>query len=527
MRRIALLALLLVLELLTLSVWLDTGALGSASGLAWLIGQWGSLAVRFAVVLTALYSILSYLKKRVALRHALAQLSASPFGWKFLAAHFFALAVFALFSVRLFSPARAGGAGNLTAACWLLSGAAALPLAALAFGTRASWGLALRATAPMGPYAAAGAAAACILGRASDRLWQPATDTTFLLAKAFLRPFLPVVIADPTQYLLGSPRFQVTIAQQCSGLEGAGLMLVFGAVWLWLFRGEFRFPRALLLIPAGIAVLYVLNAVRIAALILIGNAGAEGIAVGGFHSQAGWMAFIVVAAGFAITAQRSPWLTTRPVEETADNPTAAYLAPFLAILCAAMISRALSANVEPLYPLRFFAAAAAIWFYRKSYVRLDWKFGWSALTAGAAVFLIWIGLDKALGMANTSPLPSALAAWAPSARAAWLALRTVAAVVTVPIAEELAFRAFLIRRLMAEDFESVDLRRFSWLAALVSSAAFGAMHGERWIAGALAGLVYALVLRRRGRIGDAVAAHALTNALLAAWVLAGGHWSDW
>jgi membrane protease YdiL (CAAX protease family) len=56
--------------------------------------------------------------------------------------------------------------------------------------------------------------------------------------------------------------------------------------------------------------------------------------------------------------------------------------------------------------------------------------------------------------------------------------------------------------------------------------AFGALHG-RWLAGTLAGLCYALALYRRGRLGDAVLAHATTNALIAADVLATGTWSLW
>lgn len=61
----------------------------------------------------------------------------------------------------------------------------------------------------------------------------------------------------------------------------------------------------------------------------------------------------------------------------------------------------------------------------------------------------------------------------------------------------------------------------------LSSLAFGLLHGERWVAGSLAGLIYAAVFLRRGRIGDAVAAHATTNALLAAWVLAGARRELW
>jgi CAAX prenyl protease-like protein len=108
-----------------------------------------------------------------------------------------------------------------------------------------------------------------------------------------------------------------------------------------------------------------------------------------------------------------------------------------------------------------------------------------------------------------------------------LVFRAAAAVITVPIAEELAFRGFLIRRLMAADFERLDVRKFSLVSLPVSSLAFGLLHGDRWIAGTVAGLLYALVFLRRGRIGDAVAAHAVTNALLAACVLLGGKWYLW
>jgi membrane protease YdiL (CAAX protease family) len=47
------------------------------------------------------------------------------------------------------------------------------------------------------------------------------------------------------------------------------------------------------------------------------------------------------------------------------------------------------------------------------------------------------------------------------------------------------------------------------------------------LAGTIAGLLYAAVFLRRGRIGDAVVAHATTNALLAGYVLLWGKWSLW
>src|SRR5205814_2154908 len=131
----------------------------------------------------------------------------------------------------------------------------------------------------------------------------------------------------------------------CSGLEGMGLMLVFGALWLGFFHQDYRFPRALLLIPVGMGLMFLLNSVRIAALILIGHAGARSVALGGFHSQAGWIAFNCVALGLVSIAGRVPWLSSgrKPaVIDRIESSPDAYLVPFLAILAATMVSRATS-----------------------------------------------------------------------------------------------------------------------------------------------------------------------------------------
>jgi exosortase E/protease (VPEID-CTERM system) len=382
---------------------------------------------------------------------------------------------------------------------------------------------------------------------ALDLSWKPATDLTFRLVQGLLHLFLSNVVADPSSMIIGNPKFTVQILPWCAGFEGTALMLVFSVAWLGYFRREFRFPRALLLIPAGMLVIWLSNALRITALILIGVAGAPKVAAGGFHSQAGWIAFNCVALSFAVLTRHMPWFssprlaadrllsvklsTNRPtvsvVATSGHNPTAAYLTPFLAILAAAMISRAASGGFEWLYPLRFAAAAAVLLFFRSSYSELNWRFGGFSVMAGIGVFGLWLGLDLMTHASQTSTLGGSLASLSAPARVAWLIFRTAAAVITVPVAEELAFRGFLIRRLSSADFDSLSPRHYTYVAIFVSSLAFGLLHGDRWLAGTLAGLIYAVAFLKRGRIGDAVIAHATTNALLAAWVLAGGKWYLW
>lgn len=171
---------------------------------------------------------------------------------------------------------------------------------------------------------------------------------------------------------------------------------------------------------------------------------APGIAAGGFHSQAGWIAFNLVALGFCLALRRVPWLMqpeTIPTlkKHSPQNPTAPYLIPFLAILAAAMISGAASADLSG-FIRWFFAAVAALWYFRRAYADLDWRFGWFAPVLGFVVLAIWLGLDRAAGKHAASAIGSGLAALPVPARVAWLTFRTLAAVVTVPIAEELAFR---------------------------------------------------------------------------------------
>ena len=361
-------------------------------------------------------------------------------------------------------------------------------------------------------------------------MWAPAAQWTFVVVKAILKVFLSGVYTDVSTRSIGTEAFHVEIAPQCSGLEGAALILSFCILWLWLLRREFRFPHALILAPVSVGALFLLNAVRIAALILIGNAGAPDIALGGFHSQAGWIAFNGVAIAIMILARRVPWMTTAqpgvaiaPIAE--ENPGAAYLAPFLVILVAAMVATAASSGFEWLYPLRLVAAGSALWIYRKRYRILDWRFGWEAPAAGALVFALWLGGDWLSGNHPQNPLTRSADPWISMAQNIWLALRLFGAIVTVPIAEELAFRGYLIRRIMSLDFERLSPQAYTAGSLAISSLAFGMLHGSRWIAGTVAGLIYAAVFIRRGRIGDAVVAHAITNGLLAASVLVTGQWN--
>lgn len=560
--RVFSLTLLFICELVVVSIWLDSASLAGSHGFASVIYDWGSWVLRGIVGVSALFATFLWLKHRAAVAQISAELEDVPVAWGLLVWHAIAMAIFGVLSAKLYGASSFGASGvstggpdpNLLSAAWFLAGSAGIGFGACAIVPWSAWRKLLATGGFLWIYASSAILLACVAGNYSRKLWQPASSLTFTMVRWMLRPILPGLFANAAQFQLGTAKFHVIIAPECSGLEGAGLILAFGLVWLLLFRHECRFPQSLALVPAGVVVLFLLNAVRIAALILIGDAGAEEIALGGFHSQAGWILFNAVAVGFCLTIRSVPWFTKEftatsvspcapagggfaatAIDQpdpaghvTADNPTAAYLVPFLAILAAGMLATAVSAGFEWLYVLRMTAAAAALWIFRKHYASLDWRVSWTGILSGAAVFLVWVGCDRFFGgSSRAAGTPAALVAASPLLRSAWITLRAAAAIVTVPIAEELAFRGYVLRRFVSADFESVSPRRVTWLALAGSSIIFGLLHGGLWIAGIVAGIVFGLVWKRRGSMGDAVMAHASANALLAAYVLLYGQWHLW
>ena len=84
-------------------------------------------------------------------------------------------------------------------------------------------------------------------------------------------------------------------------------------------------------------------------------------------------------------------------------------------------------------------------------------------------FLLWILCAHFLLPAAAIPQP--LAAMSPALRGTWIVSRVAASVLIVPIAEELAYRGYLMRRLIHEDFESVPYQSVRWFAIAATAVA--------------------------------------------------------
>ena len=521
--RAAILCGLFVIEKIVLTRFVDLERANAALGAGELFRHSQHFAFRFIVALVAALTVFAFAggkpwrsltPERVQFRPA----------W--IAAHLALIACLAWLSSRLFPSSPSAIPLAAVICLWLACAVAAFLCAFAAMAPLPLWLKAARALGNIWFYSAGAAMAAATAIPLTQELWRSTAAATFELARIILLPVLPGLTADPATRVLGTQRFAVEILEFCSGIEGMSLIVVFMTVWLGYFRKEYRFPRALLLIPLGVTLMFALNAVRICVLVLIGNAGYPEVAEYGFHSQAGWIAFNAVAVGIAAWTRRSRWLN-RNAELTehrqSDNPTALFLMPLLAILAAGMLSHAMSGRFEWFYPLRLVACAAVIVIYRRRLAAIDWRFSWRGPLLGIGVFLVWIVaihfLVPDLGM------PEPLAAVSPVLRLSWIVCRVAGTVLTVPLAEELAYRGFLMRRLQSRDFESLPYERVSWLAVVVSSMLFGVAHGALWLPGSVVGFAYGWIVKRQGRLGEAVTAHMTTNLLVAAFALGSNNWA--
>ena len=149
-----------------------------------------------------------------------------------------------------------------------------------------------------------------------------------------------------------------------------------------------------------------------------------------------------------------------------------------------------------------------------------------ATGVGLVVFGLWIHLDApwmTLGSPSARFLPLDGAG-----SLIWplVVVRWIGAALIVPVMEELFWRSFLMRWVESPQFESVVPQRVGPKAIVLSTFVFMLAH-TLWLAAVIAGLAYALLYVRTGKLWVPVVAHAVTNGVLGVWVVMTGNWSFW
>lgn len=115
----------------------------------------------------------------------------------------------------------------------------------------------------------------------------------------------------------------------------------------------------------------------------------------------------------------------------------------------------------------------------------------------------------------------------------WMAavgMRFLRMVVIVPLVEEIFWRGFLMRYVIAGErpFEAVPFGTHHWKAFVIVTAGVVLIHNPEDYAGALVWgtLMYVLAVRTRS-LGACVTMHAVGNLLLGVYVLQTRQWGFW
>jgi uncharacterized protein len=216
------------------------------------------------------------------------------------------------------------------------------------------------------------------------------------------------------------------------------------------------------------------------------------------------------------------------------SATVAYVAPFATFIGVMALEHALLPNSQILYPLRFVIVLAVILLVSRSVIRLRPKNPLASVVIGVVVFLIWVAPDQLFGYRHFWLFDNAITGSASTSIPAdmhssiwFLALRTLGSVALVPILEELFWRGWLMRWLINPEFEKVPLGKYAPGAFWIVAILFASEHGPYWEVGLIAGVVYNWWMIRTKSLADCMLAHAVTNGVLAAYVMVGGHWQYW
>lgn len=187
-------------------------------------------------------------------------------------------------------------------------------------------------------------------------------------------------------------------------------------------------------------------------------------------------------------------------------------------------------NVKFTYLVRISVVLALLIYFWRDYIELKFKPRLSDLVyasiSGCIVFIIWIfpypswlggsdveGFNPFSGEGSISSM-------------FWVSVRVMGAALVVPLMEELFWRSFIMRWFDQDDFLNLSPDRISGYAYFGSACLFAIEH-NLWLAGLFAGMVYGELYKTYKTLWVPVFAHAVTNALLATWVIYTERWNYW
>jgi hypothetical protein len=171
------------------------------------------------------------------------------------------------------------------------------------------------------------------------------------------------------------------------------------------------------------------------------------------------------------------------------------------------------------------------------YSKIRWNYWWLGVLFGIVGIYQWIGVDVLynVAVAKISHTPTLRPeAFNPfvyfhSAGMSWsfIIVRLAGATLLVPVMEELFWRDFLWRTMLApNDFKLAEVGEPDWKAWLIVSLVFSFVHPQ-WMTAIGWGMMIGGLLMITRSLGACIIMHGVTNLLLGLYVLKTGKWYYW
>jgi CAAX prenyl protease-like protein len=187
-----------------------------------------------------------------------------------------------------------------------------------------------------------------------------------------------------------------------------------------------------------------------------------------------------------------------------------------------------------IYLVKTILTAAALVVLWPNFTKIRWNHWWLGLILGVVGIFQWIGMQLLLQKYFPVFRPSG-EAFNPltyfhddGMRNAFIVVRLIGAVLVVPVMEELFWRDFLWRQILApNDFKLAAVGEWGWAPFLIVAGAFSTVHGN-WMPTAIVwGLMIGALLVYTKSLGACIIMHGTTNLLLGLYVLHTHDWSFW
>ncbi len=219
----------------------------------------------------------------------------------------------------------------------------------------------------------------------------------------------------------------------------------------------------------------------------------------------------------------------------------AFIVPFVLYLLGTSFAARFS---DAQYPFAYamvvvLVAVACIWLSRgQQLLRPHWKVA-TGVAVGVLGIVLWIALSE---LQIERSLAAHLPTWLqPGERVGYnpfeklngnfaigffITVRLIGLAIIVPVAEELFWRGFLLRWTIDPEWEKVPIGEYTLSSCMIVTALFTLAHPE-WLAAAVYCLLLNGLLYWKRDLWQCVIAHAVSNFLLAIYVLWAKAWWLW